>query len=238
MLQKKKIKIGWCLDAQEHLLIYDEPKKLIPLKDNSINKKGYLSCPAVRSYCEDTFFVTSPFSLKIRFEDYNDRFEIKPVYPFSSIDENKFREFITVEHPSTWRNTNTLTMQIPSPYVFFSDEDVSIEQSHSLLLNQSKMNWRVIPGKFNIYAWQRPLNWAFEWDTSLGDFEIKSGEPIYSLKFLCNKKKNCEFELKKYEMNEKISRRLKLTKNITSVKKGISPLIEKSKNDRKKIKLL
>lgn len=50
--------------------------------------------------------------------------------------------------------------------------------------------------------------------------------------------KNCEFELKRYEMNEKISRRLKLTKNITSVKKGISPLIEKSKNDRKKIKLL
>lgn len=36
-------------------------------------------------------------------------------------------------------------------------------------------------------------------------------------------------------MNEKILRRLKLTKNITSVKKGLSPLIEKSKNDRKKL---
>jgi hypothetical protein len=39
-------------------------------------------------------------------------------------------------------------------------------------------------------------------------------------------------------MNEKILRRLKLTKNITSVKKGISPLIEKAKIDRKKINLI
>jgi len=55
---------------------------------------------------------------------------------------------------------------------------------------------------------------------------------------LSNKKKNCEFELKKYEMNEKILNRLKLTKNITSVKKGISPLIEKAKKDRKKTNLM
>lgn len=232
------VKIGWCLDASEYLSIYEEPKRLIPPKDNSINKKGYLSCPAVRAFCENTFYVTSPFSLKIQFQDFGDRFELRPVYPFTSIDEKKFQELVTVEHPSTWRDNSLLTMQIPSPYVFFSDEDVSMEQSHCVLLNQSKINWRIIPGKFNIYAWQRPLNWAFEWDVTMGDFEIKSGEPIYSIKFLSNKKANCEYKLIKFDLNEKLTERLKLTRNITSVKKGLNPLIQKSKNERSKIKLL
>ena len=107
------------MDASEYLSIYEEPKRLIPPKDNSINKKGYLSCPAVRAFCENTFYVTSPFSLKIQFQDFGDRFELRPVYPFTSIDEKKFQELVTVEHPSTWRDNSLLTMQIPSPYVFF-----------------------------------------------------------------------------------------------------------------------
>ena len=39
-------------------------------------------------------------------------------------------------------------------------------------MKQTTLNWRVIPGNFDIYSWQRPLNWAFEWDTRLGDLTI------------------------------------------------------------------
>ena len=234
----KKIKIGWCIDSPEHTVVFEEPKRVILDKDQSINKKNYLSCPAVRSYFDNTFYVASPYSIKIKFVEKQNHFQIHPIYPFTSIDEKKFTNLITLEHFSSWKNNHTPIIQIPSPYVFFADEDISIEQSSPLILNQSKINWRTIPGKFNIYAWQRPLNWAFEWDTRLGEFEIKVGDPIYLIKFMHNIKKNQNYELKYYDINTKIEQRLKLTKNITSVKKGVNPLIEKLRKDRKKLKLL
>ena len=46
-----------------------------------------------------------------------------------------------LEHFSSWKNNHTPIIQIPSPYVF-ADEDISIEQSSPLILNQSKINWR------------------------------------------------------------------------------------------------
>ena len=137
----KKIKIGWCIDSPEHTVVFEEPKRVILDKDQSINKKNFLSCPAVRSYFDNTFYVASPYSIKIKFVEKQNHFQIHPIYPFTSIDEKKFTNLITLEHFSSWKNNHTPIIQIPSPYVFFADEDISIEQSSPLILNQSKINW-------------------------------------------------------------------------------------------------
>ena len=235
----KEITIGWTISTNNHKIIFSNPKKAIPNKDKSINGKGYLGCPAVRSYLENHFYVSSPYSIKLRFKEYAERFEIYPVYPFTSINENLIKNILFVEHPSSWREKYLITIQMPSPYVFFSDTLVYMEQSHPLLMKQTTLNWRVIPGNFDIYSWQRPLNWAFEWDTRLGDLIISEGDPLYTVKFyLEENQKGARVNLKKYEMNDKIQRRLSLTHGITKVKKGINPLIAKARIERKKIRLL
>ena len=234
----KKVKVGWCIDSKEYKIAFEPPTRLIPIKDKSEDQKGYLSCPAVRSYCDGQYVVTSPYSIKLRCVENEDQFKIFPVYPFTSINDSLIQSLIQIEHPSTWRKKNFITIQVPSPYVFFSDEMIKMEQGHALLTDQTSLNWRVIPGVIDIYSWQRPLNWSFEWDINAGDLIINAGEPIYSLRFFSKSKNPITVELKEYQMNKKINDQLALTRGIATVKKGIKPYFEKAKLKRKKIKLL
>ena len=234
----KKVKVGWCINSTEYKIAFDSPTRLIPTKDKSEDQKGYLSCPAVRSYCDGQYVVTSPYSIKLRCVENEDQFKIFPVYPFTSINNSLIQSLIQVEHPSTWRKKNLITIQVPSPYVFFSDEMINMEQGHPLLTDQTSLNWRIIPGVIDIYSWQRPLNWSFEWDINAGDLIINAGESIYSLRFFSKSKNPIIVELKEYQMNKKIKDQLALTRSIATVKKGIKPYFEKAKLKRKKIKLL
>lgn len=234
----KTITIGWVLDSDKYKIAFEPPKKLIPGKDKSSNKKGYLSCPSVRSYTEDTYVITSPYSIKLRYIENEDNFEVRPVFPFTSIHDSVVKAIIHPEHPSTWRQKNFVTIQIPSPYVFFSDDEVFMEQGQPILTETTRLNWRVIPGKIDIYSWQRPLNWAFEWDVTTGDFVIKAGEPIYTLRFFSNTKRPISVKLKEYKMNKKLQDQLELTRGIAQVKTGLNPYFEKAKLKRKKLKLL
>ncbi len=88
------------------------------------------------------------------------------------------------------------------------------------------MNWRVIPGKFDIYGWQRPLNWAIEWDTTLGDLIIKAGEPIYFVRFAPINRQVVEVKLIEIDMTLELEERLKATRGITSIKKGLTPIMK------------
>ena len=112
-----------------------------------------------------------------------------------------------------------------------------MEQGQPILTDTTKLNWRLIPGKIDIYSWQN-RNWAFEWDISTGDFIIKAGEPIYTLRFYSKTKKPISVKLKEYKMNKKLQNQLELTRGIAQVKTGLNPFFEKAKLKRKKIKLL
>ena len=87
----KKVKIGWCVDTPEYKIAFEPPEKLIPPKDKSENQKGYLSCPAVRSYCEGHYIVKSPYTVKLRCFEKEDRLEICPVFPFTSINNSMIK---------------------------------------------------------------------------------------------------------------------------------------------------
>ncbi len=100
------------------------------------------------------------------------------------------------------------------------------------------MNWRVIPGKFDIYAWQRPLNWAVEWDTSLDDLIIKAGEPIYFVKFSSVSRIASIVNLVEITMNPEIEERLKMSRGITSIRKGLVPIMKNQSASRGQVKLI
>lgn len=144
------LEIGWCIHALEATVAFQPPIKFIPPKDRSKAGRGFLSCPAVRSYFEGVFYVKSPFSLRLRCTDTADGMLLQPVYPFTSLTPERFREFISVELPGSWRNSKTVVLQFPSPYVFVADEPASIEQFSPSLSEVQAMNWRVIPGQFDI----------------------------------------------------------------------------------------
>src|SRR5574337_250826 len=149
------MKIGWCCTAFEATICFDSPKRFIPDKDNSLGSRGFLSCPAVRSYFASTYYVSSPFSLRLTCKETPAGLVAQPVYPFTSLSPNKVAEFVKIEPKSSWRTPDVLVLQIPSPYVFFADDPIIIKQDPVQLVTPSSHSWRLIPGKFNIYDWQR-----------------------------------------------------------------------------------
>ena len=230
--------VGWCLTAEEAVIAYGAPARFVPPKDRSREGRGFLSCPAVRGYFDGIFAVTAPFSLRLRLSRGPDGARIQPVYPFSSLSEVKFRQFVTVEPADTQRDPSLIVMQFPSPYLFFADTPVVVEQFSPSFANAVGTNWRVVPGKFDIYSWQRPLNWAVEWDSSLGDFVVRAGDIQYFIRFSNLTSGGHHCELIECEMTRELQERLRLSQGITGMRKGTVPLMKRAGSLRADMSLI
>lgn len=228
------MKIGWCSTALEASLCFPDPKRVLLEKDKSrVGGGGFLSCPSVRHYFSSVFAIESPFSLQLTSKASELGFTIHPVYPFTSLTQARVDEFVKIEPRSTWRSPEVVVLQLPSPYLFFADEPVLICQNPVLLSTPSSFYWRSIPGKFNIYEWQRPLNWAFEWYATKGDFIIKTGEPIYFVSFeAVDGGKIGDVRLVKSEFSQELAKRVQQTRGVTSIRRGITPLFEAARQSR------
>lgn len=223
------MKIGWSLLAEEGGICFPAPARFVPQKDQSRDGKGFLNCPAVRGYFSGTYIVTAPFSIQLRHSLVNGQPVIQPVYPFTSLTEQKVQELIKIEPRSTWRSPDVVVLQMPSPYLFFADQPVVLRQDPCLLTTPTSLSWRQIPGKFNIYDWQRPLNWACEWFVSAGDLIIKAGEPLYFVSFeSVHGESVASVDLVQQSLTPELRERLALSRNIVSMRKGVVPLISKA----------
>lgn len=220
------MRIGWCSTALEAAICFPPPTKFIPPKDESEGGRGFLSCPAVRSYFSATYYVPAPFSIHLTFSEVNGQAVIRPVYPFTSLVEDKVRELIKVEPRSTWRNPSIVALQVPSPYLFFADEPIILSQGPALLSTPASLSWRLIPGKFNIYNWQRPINWACEWHTAAGDLIVKAGEPLYFVTFESVEGQPLgNIEMVETALTPDLREQMRQTTGVVGLRRGVMPLV-------------
>lgn len=226
-------KIGWCFVNVEGTAGYPYPEKISLAKDPSVTNRGHFSCPAVRASAQGLFSIGSPFSLHLRFRKIKNVVSFVPVYPFTSINESMLAQLFRLEPREQWRSEHIPLFQIPSPYFFISDEPIEIEQCHPMFADSSSLNWRLIPGKFNIHGWQRPLNWAVEWDTRCGDLIIRAGEPMYYIRFYDESGKLIVSpDLVKTKLTEDLRERLNNAAGVTAFKRGTAALIRSASKDR------
>lgn len=227
------MRIGWCCTAHEASICFEEPKRVLLGKDQSPGGRGYLSCPSVRAYLTGTYAIRSPFSLRLTSTEGAAGQIIRPVFPFTSLSPQKVQELVRIEPRVSWRDQQLVVLQIPSPYLFFADEPLILRQDPVQLSTPTSHSWRLIPGKFNIYEWQRPMNWAIEWCPAAGDLIVKAGEPIYYVSFenpmgppIANP------EIVACELTPELEQRLKETRGVTSIRRGVTPLFELARKKR------
>ena len=91
------LSIGWCHALTEGSAVYDPPRLFATGKDPSESKRGYLSCPAVRSTCAGLLEVAAPFSLRLSFEAKGGAYMLTPIYPQTSIQPARLRDLIILE---------------------------------------------------------------------------------------------------------------------------------------------
>ena len=107
---------------------------------------------------------------------------------------------------------------------------------HPTLGDSESLNWNLIPGRFDIFAWQRALNFAAEWDSLRGDFILRTGDPMYFLRFAGDCKK--PNELIEFPMSNELRERLRLFRGIAAVRRGTFGLMAEASHARENIKLM
>ena len=139
--------VGWSNISDRAGLIFPPPEPYALAKDLADNGKSFLSCPAVRSMFQDTFVVKSPFSIKLRAASESGFISIAPVYPFTSVSEKTLKRILKIHARDVWRKPHLVTLQITQPYIFFSDEPITMEQIHPQFGATERINWMLIPAK-------------------------------------------------------------------------------------------
>jgi len=229
--------VGWVLNVQEGASVFPPPSEFVPKKPNRKLSGSYLSCPSVLSYFKDTFEIKAPYSLHLRYSSDSASAQISPVFPGTSLSESKLASFLTVEPFESWPNQHTVVLQMKCPYIFFADEPTVVEQFGAAVSSFSNLNWRLIPGSFDIFAWQRPLNWAIEWDTRCGDLKLSMGEPLFFLKFR-SAKYGSKCELVECVLTPQLNSRIKECEGVTHFRRGTSALIKEGGKNRKGLPLI
>lgn len=228
-------RIGWCHTSPDSSVIFEPPSRFLPAKDTSRDGKSHFSCPAVRAISEGYFVIKSPFSLQLRFRKVGEEIHVVPIFPFTSLSERLLRDLLVLEPVDTWRSLRFPILQLPSPYLFLADTPMYIEQVHPFLSESSCFNWRLIPGKFDIYAWQRPLNWAVEWDIDGGDLVIRTGEPLYFVRFC--REDNAVLkapDLVHMKYTEDVAERVRMAAGVTGFRRGLNGVMKKAATTRGK----
>ena len=223
--------IGWSYIDDKGSSIFFPPEKLSELyKNKDTPACGVSICPAVQQFEKRTFFIKSPYTFKIKASKTGEDWTFQPVYPFTQIDNNILKSLLQFQPKSQWRDANTPVLQLSLPYVFFSDIPTIINQVG--IDYASNTNWSLIQGRFNIYDWQRPINWSIEWRDTNSELVIKRGQSLFQVLFE-TEELDPKIQLKHMEMTPKLKRAIDKSWGVSKVIRGTSNVIKSSGADRK-----
>ena len=225
--------IGWTFANNLSSSLYYDP---IPLgviqKNRSSSIDGVSACPAVKVFENRIFVVRSPYTFRFRAQRNNSVFEFCPVFPDTEVQEDILRSLIEFQPKSNWRSKNTPILQLSLPYVFFSDVNAYVNQIEAPF-DCGLKNWSLIQGRFNIYDWQRPINWSIEWIDTSQDLIIKRGQPLFSL-LIETENPDGTLELKYVERNDEIERVLQASNSVSKLTHGTFGLLKEAGKKRPK----
>lgn len=175
-------------------LLINEPEKLTTFYKDS--NSLFTKCPANSTFLKNLFVVKSPFDLEIKYYRNEKRIWVSQKQNF--VDHMVDPRF----HNNNYTETDYALCSVLVSYMFVADDPVWVEVYPPFLHGEVK-NTRLINGTFDIYNWQRPVDFTFEILNDKKPIKIKEGQPLYYVKFV-SPKLNDDFELKRLEWTEEL----------------------------------
>lgn len=172
-------RVGWFLDVDEAAAMYPDPIPMAHLqKKLQRDRKSPDYCPAVQNFNRNLFVLLAPYDLTLFCNEKPDSFEFALETNSSTVSPGSLRNVMFVTPPREWRSPDRPVIQLRCPYVFVSDDDVTVEQT-APWLHYLQPAWPgvSIAGAFEIRSWVRTLSWAFEWHDLSRPLVIRAGEP-------------------------------------------------------------
>ena len=197
------ITVGWCpykrspiyLDKYEMEFVhnvYFEPEKLSELYSRS--KSFFRECPAHTHFLKSFWVIKSPVDLELKLDRKNKDVRINQNQKF-------FDSFVNMRW-NEYTDDDLALCSLYFQYMFVADEQVWMEQ-YPAFLHGGVDNTRFINAGFNIYNWQRPIDFSFEIIDDKKPVIIKRGQPLFYVKFI-GEKLNEDFKLKEIEWTDEL----------------------------------
>lgn len=160
---------------------FDDPKRIkldIELldKENSFTTQ-FTKCPAYQNVTSTTFAISSPFEFVLRSNGEQFHFDI----PYMN------REFL--DKYFLIRDVKSKLFTYKTPFVFFCEESLDMQETGAFFNQNDFINKSlVIPGKYNIGKWFRPLELPFFFKNGIEKIEVKENDVLFYVNFLTDKK--------------------------------------------------
>lgn len=156
-------------------IIFQEPKNLFRLLRASREKSEYLKCHALIDQLKNTYIITAPLDMVIRYD------RDKSWLSIDGIDQKLYDDNVLNRGTQFSENDPVLISCFPR-YIFYSDSPVKMSVWPTPLLGEVE-NTRVVVGGFDISKWIRPIDWTFEIVDDKKEVVIKQGDPLFAVHF-------------------------------------------------------
>lgn len=184
--RRRVVDVGWAIEAEKASVIWDPPKQYSRKLPRPASAKSVQVCPAAIDFDARHFVVTSPvdFHLRFRFDEKDQPQLINGAGAQSTVRPKHLNQMVAVINRNEWRDPQKPILQVITPYIFFADEPVYINQI-APYLDYIDPPWpgTLISGRFPVHIWPRHLMWAFEWHDISKDIIIKRGDPWFYARF-------------------------------------------------------
>lgn len=160
----------YSMDSNDFLLdlepkqAYKSVKNLFKTENESVD---WLRCPSSVDILSNNYYINNPIDISFSMKTDSRAYSEKP----HSMNMINFRNF----------NDKYSIMDYLLTIHLFSEEDLSVSVTQPIL--NSNSNYFLIPGKFNISKWFRPINPSYMFLNSEYDVSINAGDPIMNLSF-------------------------------------------------------
>lgn len=175
--------VGWFMYEDQGAFLFIPPRPAGESAPPPPSRKAVRACPAVRGLEARAFDILSPYNLDLTVERSGDRFAFYVAPNRTSVDPGQIARVLTVNERHVWRTPDRPVVQVALPYCFVADADVELTQIAPLGGARFGDGIAVIPGRFPIRSWIRPMSLAFEFQRLPGRLTFRRGEALCTLVF-------------------------------------------------------
>jgi len=207
------IKIGWLNtydSAELHVsdgqinspFVTYEPEKYHRKPTNKNTRFLFTNCPAFTQFNQNLYVIRAPIDINLKLQPNPENINVYDCFPIGEkVHPLAYQKMLIVENdPNNQADFGVPHVQIKTPYVFYADVPVTVQLLPAIYHDQN-LPGNVITGEFDIHAWQRSINFAFEWKQQGKPLHIMRGDPLYYVKFIVHNKPNEKVRLVRLKAN-------------------------------------
>ncbi len=158
-------------------ILVQEPKPLLQYLAAKRQASSFLRCPAFVDSCKNTYVIESPVDMRIVINRAENWLHVEN-------QSQAFAQEFIATHAGKFNVEDPYILTVPPILLFFAGESVTAEVLPAFLSPVPNLtNTSVIPGRFDIGRWVRPIDCTMEVYNTAEPLEIKAGDPLLYVRF-------------------------------------------------------